>query len=93
MTLTQAVMTYLADCGGKCSQFDGSKGNVWVKIDQSGYDATEAIPWASKRLPTQNSTYTIKLPSKIAAGEYILRLAVLAVLWRTMVANPLHKQT
>ncbi|GJC88554.1 endoglucanase-7 [Colletotrichum liriopes] len=72
-------MTYLADCGGKCSNFDGSKGNVWVKIDQSGYDANEAIPWASKRLPEQNSTYTIKLPSKIAPGEYILRHEILGL--------------
>lgn len=66
-------MTYLASCGGKCSEFDGSTGNVWVKIDQSGYDANEVIPWASKRLPENNSTYTVKLPSKIAPGEYILR--------------------
>ncbi|KZL70027.1 glycoside hydrolase family 61 protein [Colletotrichum tofieldiae] len=73
------IMTYLADCGGKCSNFDGSKGNVWVKIDQSGYDANEAIPWASKRLPEQNSTYTIKLPSKIAPGEYILRHEILGL--------------
>ncbi|GJD00086.1 family 61 endoglucanase [Colletotrichum higginsianum] len=63
------IMTYLADCGGKCSEFDGSKGNVWVKIDQSGYDASEAIPWASKRLPEQNSTYTIKLPATIAPAN------------------------
>ncbi|CCF36552.1 family 61 endoglucanase [Colletotrichum higginsianum] len=73
------IMTYLADCGGKCSEFDGSKGNVWVKIDQSGYDANEAIPWASKRLPEQNSTYTIKLPATIAPGEYILRHEILGL--------------
>ncbi|KAJ0384016.1 hypothetical protein COL922a_009277 [Colletotrichum nupharicola] len=65
--------------GGKCSEFDGSTGNVWVKIDQSGYDAKEAIPWASKRLPENNSTYTVKLPSKIAPGEYILRHEILGL--------------
>jgi hypothetical protein len=73
------VMTYLADCKGSCSQFSGSTGNVWVKIDQAGYDATEAVPWASKRLPTQNSTWEVKLPSKIAPGEYILRYVLLAL--------------
>ena len=67
------IMTYLADCQGSCSKFSGSSGNVWVKIDQAGYDAKEAVPWASKRLPTQNSTWTIRLPSKLAPGEYILR--------------------
>ncbi|KFA69936.1 hypothetical protein S40285_03909 [Stachybotrys chlorohalonatus IBT 40285] len=73
------VMTYLADCKGSCSQFSGSTGNVWVKIDQAGYDATEAVPWASKRLPTQNSTWEVKLPSKIAPGEYILRHEILGL--------------
>ena len=67
------VMTYLASCGGSCSKFDGSTGKVWVKIDQAGYDASESVPWASKRLPEQNSTWTAKLPSSIAPGEYLLR--------------------
>jgi cellulase len=66
-------MTYLAKCPDKCSSFKGSSGNVWVKIDQSGYDSTKSPPWATKRLPLQNSTWTIKLPSSIIAGEYILR--------------------
>lgn len=66
-------MTYLASCGGSCSKFSGSTGKVWVKIDQAGYDASESVPWASKRLPEQNSTWTVTLPSSIAAGEYLLR--------------------
>lgn len=67
------VMTYLASCGGSCSKFSGSTGKVWVKIDQAGYDASESIPWASKRLPEQNSTWPVTLPSSIAPGEYLLR--------------------
>ncbi|KAF2676593.1 lytic polysaccharide monooxygenase [Lentithecium fluviatile CBS 122367] len=69
------VMTYLADCKGPCSGFSGSTGTVWVKIDQAGYDASQSVPWASKRLPTINSTWTVQLPKSIKAGEYILRLA------------------
>lgn len=101
-------MTYLAACNGPCSSFSGSTGNVWVKIDQSGYDANETVPWyvssllplplapilptpsqtptltplsnrASKRLPTQNSTYTLTLPSTIAPGNYILRHEILGL--------------
>lgn len=68
-----AVMTYLASCGGSCTKFSGSTGKVWVKIDQAGYDASESVPWASKRLPTQNSTYAVTLPKSIAPGEYLLR--------------------
>lgn len=48
------VMTYMARCPGKCSAFKGDTGNVWFKIDQSGYDASFAVPWASKRLYTLN---------------------------------------
>ncbi|PBP21482.1 family 61 endoglucanase [Diplocarpon rosae] len=73
------IMTYLASCNGPCSAFSGSVGNVWVKIDQSGYDAAEAVPWASKRLHTQNSTYTVTLPKTIAPGEYILRHEILGL--------------
>ncbi|VUC30183.1 unnamed protein product [Clonostachys rosea] len=67
------ILTYLANCQGECSAFSGSTGNVWVKIDQAGYDPDETVPWASKRLPTQNSTWEVKIPSKLAPGNYILR--------------------
>ncbi|KAF1848148.1 lytic polysaccharide monooxygenase [Cucurbitaria berberidis CBS 394.84] len=73
------ILTYLADCKGKCSSFSGSTGNVWVKIDQAGYDASKAVPWASKRLPTQNSTWTVNLPSSIKPGEYVLRHEILGL--------------
>ncbi|KAJ4358588.1 uncharacterized protein N0V89_003172 [Didymosphaeria variabile] len=67
------IMTYLANCAGDCTTFSGSTGNVWVKIHQAGYDSTLDPPWASKRLPTQNSTWSVTLPAKLAAGEYLLR--------------------
>ncbi|KAH8776652.1 family 61 endoglucanase [Diaporthe sp. PMI_573] len=73
------VMTYLASCGGSCSKFSGSTGKVWVKIDQGGYDASESVPWASKRLPTQNSTWTVTMPSSIAPGNYLLRHEILGL--------------
>lgn len=68
-------MTYLADCQGPCSAFSGATGDVWVKIHQAGYDPAQAdgTPWASKRLPEQNSTWTVTLPASLKAGEYILR--------------------
>lgn len=66
-------MTYLANCGGSCESFSGATGAVWVKIHQAGYDASFSTPWASKRLPEQNSTWTVTLPSTLASGQYILR--------------------
>lgn len=56
-------MTYMARCPGKCSAFAANSGNIWFKIDQSGYDASFAVPWASKRLYTQNRYRCI--PSQI----------------------------
>lgn len=73
------VMTYIAKCPGKCSDFAASSGNIWVKIDQAGYDASQSVPWASKRLPFQNSTWPITLPSTLVAGEYILRHEILGL--------------
>ncbi|KAH6648615.1 family 61 endoglucanase [Truncatella angustata] len=73
------IMTYLASCGGSCETFSGSTGNVWVKIHQAGYDATLDPPWASKRLPTQNSTWSVTLPSKLTPGEYLLRHEILGL--------------
>ncbi|KAF3910495.1 Endoglucanase-4 [Dactylellina cionopaga] len=73
------VMTWLARCPGKCKDFKGNTGNVWVKIHQAGYDASLNPPWASKRLPTQNSTWPVTLPSTIEPGEYLLRHEILGL--------------
>ncbi|KAK6087336.1 glycoside hydrolase family 61 protein [Seiridium cupressi] len=68
-----------SSCDGSCEAFSGSTGDVWVKIHQAGYDATLDPPWASKRLPTQNSTWSVTLPSSIAPGEYLLRHEILGL--------------
>ncbi|KAI1185925.1 lytic polysaccharide monooxygenase [Nemania serpens] len=73
------IMTYLANCGGSCETFSGATGAVWVKIHQAGYDASFSTPWASKRLPEQNSTWTVTLPSTVAPGQYILRHEILGL--------------
>ncbi|KAK6532344.1 hypothetical protein TWF281_006533 [Arthrobotrys megalospora] len=73
------IMTWLAKCPGQCKDFKGNTGNVWVKIHQAGYDASLNPPWASKRLPTQNSTWPVTLPSTIEPGEYILRHEILGL--------------
>lgn len=77
-------MTYLADCQGPCSAFSGSTGDVWVKIHQAGYDPDRAAadggtPWASKRLPEQNSTWTVALPATLRPGQYVLRHEILGL--------------
>ena len=73
------IMTYLARCPNGCATFKGDTGNVWVKIQQDGYDASQTPPWASKRLPTVNSTWPATIPATIAPGEYLLRHEILGL--------------
>ncbi|KAH7098758.1 family 61 endoglucanase [Auriculariales sp. MPI-PUGE-AT-0066] len=73
------IMTYLAKCSGGCSTFKGDTGNVWVKIQQDGYDASKDPPWASKRLYTVNSTWSATIPATISPGEYLLRHEILGL--------------
>jgi len=69
------VMTYLADCQGDCSTFNAT-GDVWFKIDESGY--SNGV-WASDTLIQNNSSYTTKIPTTIASGQYLLRHEILAL--------------
>ncbi|KAH8832114.1 family 61 endoglucanase [Flagelloscypha sp. PMI_526] len=73
------VMTYLAKCPSGCSTFKGDTGNIWVKIQDDGYDASESVPWASKRLPLVNSTWAAVIPKSISSGEYLLRHEILGL--------------
>lgn len=72
-------MTYLAKCPNGCASFKGDTGKVWVKIQQDGYDASKDPPWASKRLPTVNSTWSATIPKSISSGEYLLRHEILGL--------------
>ncbi|CAE6417645.1 unnamed protein product, partial [Rhizoctonia solani] len=54
-------------------------GNVWVKIDQWGWDKTASPPWGSDRLAAQGAKWTVKIPASIAPGEYILRHEILGL--------------
>ncbi|CEL52905.1 Polysaccharide monooxygenase Cel61a OS=Thielavia heterothallica (strain ATCC 42464 / BCRC 31852 / DSM 1799) GN=Cel61a PE=1 SV=1 [Rhizoctonia solani AG-1 IB] len=37
------IMTYLAKCPGSCSKFKADSGNIWVKIQEDGYDAASTL--------------------------------------------------
>ncbi|KAG8714794.1 hypothetical protein FRC11_007114, partial [Ceratobasidium sp. 423] len=53
--------------------------NVWVKIDQWGWDKTATPPWGSDRLAAQGAKWEVKIPASIAPGEYILRHEILGL--------------
>ncbi|KAF8584620.1 lytic polysaccharide monooxygenase [Ramaria rubella] len=72
------VLTYMGKSSGNVTAWSGS-GSPWFKIDQSGYDITQSIPWATNRLIANNNTWTVTIPSTLASGQYLLRHELLAL--------------
>lgn len=72
-------MTYLARCPSGCENFKGDTGTVWVKIDEWAYRPTETPPWGSDKLATNGANWTVKIPSSLKAGEYLLRHEILGL--------------
>jgi hypothetical protein len=70
----------MASCGGSCASFNPS-GAVWFKIDQSGLISGD-LPtglWGSGKMVNQGSTWTVKIPSSLKAGEYLIRHETVAL--------------
>lgn len=63
-------MTYMAKCSGSCTTYNPGTAAVWFKIAHAGKlsDGT----WASDDFIT-NKAYSFKIPSTLAAGNYIVR--------------------
>ncbi|KAK7994569.1 glycoside hydrolase [Apiospora marii] len=69
------VLTYVADCGGDCSQADPSA-LKWVKIDEAGYDGAK---WGADKLVANGGTWTTKVPENLKAGNYVFRNEIIAL--------------
>lgn len=63
-------MTYMAKCSGSCTTYNPGTAAVWFKIAHAGKlsDGT----WASDAF-INNQAYSFKIPSSLAAGNYIVR--------------------
>jgi len=74
------VITYLANCNGDCSEVDKSS-LEFFKIDQKGLIDDSNVPgtWATDKLISNNNSYTVTIPSDIAAGNYVLRHEIIAL--------------
>ncbi|KAG5650081.1 hypothetical protein H0H81_000842 [Sphagnurus paluster] len=71
------VINYMAKCPSSgCSSWKADSGSPWFKIQQDSYKNGE---WASDTLAKNGFKYTVKIPSKIAAGDYLLRHENLAL--------------
>lgn len=74
------VITYLANCNGDCSSVDKTA-LEFFKIDEAGLINGDSPPgtWASDNLISNNNSYTVTVPSGIAAGNYVLRHEIIAL--------------
>ncbi|KAF9461773.1 endoglucanase-4 [Collybia nuda] len=71
------VLNYMAKCPtSDCSTWKGDSGSPWFKIQQSVYANGE---WASDTLAKTGFKYSVKIPSKITPGSYLLRHENLAL--------------
>jgi hypothetical protein len=74
------VITYLANCNGDCSSVDKTA-LEFFKIDEAGLISDSNVPgtWASDNLISANNSWTVTIPSAIAAGNYVLRHEIIAL--------------
>lgn len=73
-------MDYLANCNGPCETVDKASLS-WFKIDESGLISPSPQPgtWASDVMIKNNNSWTVAIPSDIAAGNYVLRHETIAL--------------
>ncbi|KAI0058075.1 glycoside hydrolase family 61 protein B [Artomyces pyxidatus] len=74
------VMVYMASCGSSCTTATTSSLN-WFKIDQAGLisgNLTGGL-WGMGELVANNNSWTSKIPSSLAAGQYFIRHELLAI--------------
>jgi cellulase len=64
-----SVLTYIAPCGGDCSNVD-KEALKWIKIDEAGF---ENGTWAGQKLMDNDFTWSTKVPETIAPGNYVFR--------------------
>ena len=70
------VLTYLANCNGDCSQVQDPSTLSYFKIDHAGL---EDGVWVSDKIIANNNSWTVKIPSDIAPGNYLVRHELLAL--------------
>ncbi|KAG9100516.1 Esterase/lipase/thioesterase [Ceratobasidium sp. UAMH 11750] len=72
------VQVYMANCNGDCDAFDGS-GPVWFKVSSQGLVDASKFFWASDKLIQAGNSWTQTIPSNIKAGNYLMRLELVAL--------------
>ncbi|KAJ6631452.1 glycosyl hydrolase family 61-domain-containing protein [Mycena sp. CBHHK59/15] len=82
------VMDYITSCDGDCTKFDATNAG-WTKIAHAGLDMSNTISkyfptssaglWAMAKLVQNGSKWSIKIPSSLKSGQYMIRHELSAV--------------
>ncbi|KAF8623797.1 hypothetical protein AX15_006189 [Amanita polypyramis BW_CC] len=73
---TGPIMTYMASCGDTtCDKYNTAQAK-WFLIDRQGQSSNGT--WAQASL-TQGAMATVKIPSNLAAGNYMIRSEIIAL--------------
>ena len=74
------VVNYLANCQGDCERVDKTK-LQFFKIAEAGVidGLVNGGTWASDALVANQSSWTVAIPTNIAAGNYVLRHEIIAL--------------
>lgn len=71
------ILTYVANCGGDCTTVDKTT-LKFVKIDAVGIDL-DTQKWPTEAMIANNNTYSVTVPSTLAAGNYVFRHEIIAM--------------
>lgn len=73
------VIDYIAACNGDCGSV-ASTSLQWIKLDQQGWiSGSNPGTWATDKLIGANNTWTVTIPSNLAAGNYVVRHEIIAL--------------
>ncbi|KAI1084039.1 glycoside hydrolase family 61 protein [Whalleya microplaca] len=72
------VIDYLANCNGPCETVDKTQ-LKFFKIAESGWVDQASDLWAANVLANNNNSWLVRLPTDIAAGNYVLRHEIIAL--------------
>jgi len=72
------IQVYIAKAPSSAASFDG-QGAVWTKIYSSGLVNPSTQQWASDVVNANGGKHSVKIPSTLPAGDYILRAEHIAL--------------
>ena len=73
------MIDYIAACNGDCGSVAPTS-LQWIKLDQQGWiSGSNPGTWATDKLIGANNTWTVTIPSNLAAGNYVVRHEIIAL--------------